>query len=147
MKNRFGNVTYDSTLSQGLYPAIQETDTFAHTSGFSFEFQDGVIFTDTVSASLPSVQAASLVQVVQYVNRDFTDPVSTALPQVLSAELVSVVTYVSRDIDSDSVSTSLPTVQAASLPTVVRIQPLFDAVLDRPEDTLAHTTSLEFTLT
>lgn len=147
MKNRFGNVTYDSTLSQGLYPAVQEADTFAHTFGITFEFQDGLTFTDTVSASLPSVQAASLVQVVQYVNRDFTDTVSASLPQVLSAELVSVVTYVSRNIDSDPVSTSLPTIQAASLPTVVRVQPLFDAVLNRPEDTLAHTTSLEFTLT
>lgn len=147
MKNRFGNVTYDSTLSQGLYPSQQGLDTLAYTSGFSFEFQDGVTFTDPVSTSLPTLLSASLVQVVQYVNRDFTDAISTGLPQVLNAELVSVVTYVSRDIDSDSVATSLPTVQAASLPTVVRIQTLYDAVLGRPEDTLQHTNSWEFTLT
>lgn len=147
MKNRFGNVTYDSTLSQGLCPAVQEPDTLAHTSGFSFEFQDGVTFTDSVSFSMPSVLAASLVQVVQYVDRNFTDTVSASMPQVMAAELVSVATYVSRNIDSDSVSMAMPIVQAASLVEVVRIHTLYDEILDRPEDTLQHTNSWEFTLT
>ena len=146
MKNRFGNVTYDSTLSQGLYPAIYEKDTLAHTSGFSFEFQDGSVIVDTLSVTLPSIQTASLTQVVQYLNLVVEDTLSISLPAIISASLIDITTPVSRDIE-DTLSTSLPTVQAASLPTVVRIHTLYDAVAERPEDTLQHTNSWEFTLT
>lgn len=146
MKNRFGNVTYDSTLSQGLYPAVQELDTLAHTFGFSFEFQDGVTFTDTLSVSLPPIQAASLTQVVQYINRDIDDTLSISLPAIQSASLIDITTPVARDFE-DGLSTALPIIQSASLPVVVRIQTLYDAVLNRPEDTIEHTTTWEFTLT
>ena len=146
MKNRFGNVTYDSTLSQGLCPTKLELDTLAHTFGFSFEFQDGITFTDTLSVSLPAIQAASLTQVVQYIAENINDAVSVALPAIQSASLIDITTPVAADFE-DSLSTALPSIQSASLSVVVRIHTLYDAALSRPEDTLEHTPTWEFTLT
>jgi glycerol-3-phosphate acyltransferase PlsY len=147
MKNRFGNVTYDSTLTQGLGPLLYTPDTLAHSFAISFEFFAGIEVSESVSASLPLVQTASLTTVVTYVSRSFEDTASASLPVVLSASLVASITYVSRDIDSDSVAAAIPAIQSASLATVVVIHELHDAILSRPEDTIEHTNSWEFTIT
>lgn len=147
MKNRFGNVTYDSTLTQGLCPLMWEKDTLAHSiSGFTFEVQEGTVLNDTSSASLPTLLSIEMPVVVAYKNAEFDSTSGASLPQVLSIELVSVVTYQSVDIDSDTSSTSLPTIQSFDMPIVVRVQELYDAVAGRPEDTIQHTTSWEFTV-
>ena len=146
MKNRFGNVTYDSTLSQGLYPFKWDTDTLAHSvSSFTFEVQEGTVLNDTASTSLPTVLSIEMPTVVAYRDANWEDTASAALPSVLSIELVTVVTYQSVDLPDDTVSASLPTM-TITMPTVVRIQTLYDGALDRPEDTLQHTYSMEFTV-
>jgi len=145
MKNRFGNVTYDSTLSQGLYPFKWDTDTLAHSAAsFNFEVQEGTILLDTLSSALPSIQSASLTQVVAYRDISFNSTTSSGLPEIISASLTVAVSYQAAEIDSDSLSASLPTIQTASVTKVVQIQELYDGALARPEDTLQHTFTLEF---
>lgn len=144
MKNRFGNVTYDSTLSQGLYPA-QQLDTISHEFGLSFQFQDGLTATSHLSTSLPQVQSYNYIQVVHYVQSSAESSVSSALPLIMDYSYIDVSNPVAREA-TDSVSTSLPTMQSYSYIAVVVTHTLFDAVLSRPEDTIATTYSLEFTL-
>ena len=147
MKKRFGNAVFTGTLSQGLYPAQAENDTLAHTVSITFEFQEGVSVIESVTASIPSVQTASLTVVVAYRDSSVEDTASASLPTVQTASLTTVIQYVNRDIDSDSVTASIPAIQSATLTVVVRVHELYDAVAARPEDTLQHTSSWEFTLT
>lgn len=144
MKKRFGKAAFTGTLSQGLYPAITEMDTLSPSFSFNFSFQEGVELLDLVSTSLPALLSASLTQVVQYPESFMNSTTTSALPQLLSANLTQVVHYLEEQTGVDSISAALPGILTATLDQVVQIHTLYDALAGRPEDTLHHTYTLEF---
>lgn len=143
MKNRFGNIVYDSTLTLGLYPVQIVEDTLSIGHGLSFTLVEGIQVDEFFENLLPSIQAISMPIVANYEEYELAaETFSNLLPSLRSFSVVFSANYLFPSIDGpETFSQSLPAVQDISLEIVVVIQNVYDI------DTISVShNSLEFNL-